>query len=360
MTGRTKSVSAEAVKQIARDLGAHLVGIASAATLNRFPPDPKWPQTPERVAPNAKSVIVIGNRVPVAGFRCKSQHVYSYLNLRVLRRADRIAKAISDRLEADGHPCTVTPSNSTVWEIKYGTYGHLSLRHLAVEAGLGTLGLEINLLTPEYGPRVNFAAIVTELELEPDKPMTEQVCIGESCSRCLYACPTDAVKHFGLDKRACATAAQITGFPNFMALCFKAARGGRADQEKFVNSRNFFQFWRGWTGVTGSYGTCPRCEAVCPVGNDYHLHLADVQKVIPETTPAKIEKAKRFQAARKGGEKVDGLSEWNRRWVGPEGYKGIVARQLQEFKKRQVERSTAERPSGERSTVEVLPPARKR
>ncbi|MGE0733639.1 MAG: hypothetical protein AB7G15_16585 [Alphaproteobacteria bacterium] len=335
MAAQNKAVTAQDVKQLARNLGAHLVGIAGAGTLNRFPPDPKWPQTPDRVAPDAKSVIVLGFRVPVAAFRCQSQHVYSYLNLRVLRRADRTAKTIADRLEALGHPCTVTPSNSTVWEIKYGTYGHLSLRHLAVEAGLGTLGLEINLLTPEYGPRVNFAAIVTELELEPDKPMTEQVCIGESCSRCVYACPTDAVRHFGLDKRACATAAQITGFPNFMTQCMKMARGGRAVQEAYVNSQNFYQFWRGWTGVTGSYGTCPRCEAVCPVGNDYHLHLADAQKTIPETTPAKLEKAKRFQAARKGGEPVDGLNEWNRRWVGPEGYKGIVARQLQDFKKRQ-------------------------
>ena len=37
------------VKQRARALGADLVGIASAATLNAFPPDPRWPQTPEIV-----------------------------------------------------------------------------------------------------------------------------------------------------------------------------------------------------------------------------------------------------------------------------------------------------------------------
>ena len=38
------------------------------------------------------------------------------------------------------------------------------------------------------------------------------------------------------------------------------------------------------------------------------------------------------------GEEIPGLSDYNKRWVGPEGYKGIVARQLQAFKKAQAER----------------------
>jgi len=74
------------------------------------------------------------------------------------------------------------------------------------------------------------------------------------------------------------------------------------------------------------------------VGNDYHAYLADHQKVIPEKTPEKVEKAKAFKQARKDGDEVSGLNEWNVRWVGPEGYKGMVARQLQEFKALQKER----------------------
>ena len=49
--------------------------------------------------------------------------------------------------------------------------------------------------------------------------------------------------------------------------------------------------------------------------------------------------AKRFKAARKAGADIPGLNAWNIRWVGPEGYQGIVARQLQEFKRRQTERA---------------------
>ena len=76
--------------------------------------------------------------------------------------------------------------------------------NLGVEAGLGTLGLEVNVLTPEFGPRIYLTGILTELELEADKRITEQVCIGESCSRCLHSCPADAVLHWGISKRDCA------------------------------------------------------------------------------------------------------------------------------------------------------------
>jgi len=62
---------------------------------------------------------------------------------------------------------------------------------------------------------------------------------------------------------------------------------------------------------------------------------SDVQKFIPEKTPAKVEKAKAFKEARKEGDDIDGLNEWNKRWVGPEGYQGMVARQMQAFKKAQ-------------------------
>ena len=56
-------------------------------------------------------------------------------------------------------------------------------------------------------------------------------------------------------------------------------------------------------------------------------------KIIPEKTLEKVQKAKRFKQARKNGEKINGLDDWNIRWVGTEGYKGIVGRQMQKFKK---------------------------
>ncbi len=337
-------IVAETVKARARALGADLVGIASARTLNAFPPDPRWPQTPERISPYVKSCIVIVQHIPAGAFRCKTNIPVQYMDMLVLRKMDKVAYRIAEELEAAGHPTFAVPAQETEWSYKRASYGRLSTRHLGVEAGLGTLGLEVNILTPEYGPRLYLTGILTELELEPDAPMTEQVCIGESCSRCLHSCPGDAVLHFGIDKRACAEHAQEFGFGQimkFLGQVFDAQEAGAssADLAAMARSRDLFGFWQGLLRVVGSFGDCPRCLAVCPVGDDYHAHLAESQKTIPEKTPEKVTLAKAFQQARRQGDPVAGLDDWNVRWVGPEGYKGIVARQMQAFKQWQRERA---------------------
>ncbi|MCE8005592.1 hypothetical protein [Aestuariivita sp.] len=334
-------MDAAAVKELAKDLGADLVGIASADVLNANPPDPKVPQTPDRISRHCRSVIVIANRIPVAAFRAKSSVAVQYIDMLVLRRMDRIAAKLSAHLEDAGHPSFVTAAQETDWDYKRASYGRLSTRHLGVEAGLGTLGLDVNILTPEYGPRVYLTGILTELELEPDGRMTEQVCIGESCSRCLHSCPTDAVEHFNLNKRACAQAAQEFGFMTSLALFEAMIDGDAARKKELMASRDLFGFWQGMLRVVGSFGDCPRCLAVCPVGNDYHAHLAKPQKLIPEKTDEKVAKGKRFKAAREAGEPATGLSEYNIRWVGEDGYQGIVARQLREFRETQKARAQA-------------------
>jgi ferredoxin len=340
------AITAACVKGRARELGADLVGIASAQILNAFPPDPLWPQTPERISPYVKSVITIVQHIPVGAFRCRTNTPVQYMDMLVLRKMDKVAFRLAEELERAGHPSFVVPAQETEWSLKRASYGRLSTRHLGVESGLGTLGLEVNILTPEYGPRVYLTGVLTELALEADAPMTEQVCIGESCSRCLHSCPGDAVLHFGIDKRACAEHAQEFGFSTILKFLDRViddhAQG--ASTEALVattRSRDHFGFWQGLLRVVGSFGDCPRCLAVCPVGDDYHAHLAEPQKVIPEKTPQKVTLAKARQEARKRGEPIDGLNNWNIRWVGPDGYQGIVARQLQDFKRRQKERAAA-------------------
>ena len=334
-------MDAAEVKALATSLGADLVGIASAKVLNAFPPDPLFPQTPERISPHVKSVIVIAQHIPVAAFRAKQNVCVQYIDMLVLRRMDRIAFKLAETLEDRGYPTFVTAAQETDWTYKKASYGRLSTRHLGIEAGLGTFGLEVNILTPEYGPRIYLTGILTELELEGDTPITEQVCIGESCSRCLYSCPSDAVRHFGIDKRGCSTAAQEFGFGQITGYVDKMLDAPLEARKEMVKGQDVFGFWQGLLRVVGSFGDCPRCLAVCPVGNDYHAYLAEPQKEIPEKTPEKVAKAKAFKEARQQGPLPPGLNDWNRRWVGPEGYKGMVARQVQAFKKQQKEREAA-------------------
>ena len=286
-------------------------------------------------------MIVIAKHIPVAAFRCKTNVPVQYIDMLVLRKMDRISYDLVERLELAGHPSFVTAAQETDWSYKKASYGRLSTRHLGIEAGIGTFGLEVNILTPEFGPRIYLTGILTELELEPDQIMTEQVCIGEACSRCLHSCPADAVRHFGIDKRACATEAQEFGFSTIMKFWSQFFQADKDRQRELLKDREIFGFWQGLLRVVGSFGDCPRCLAVCPVGNDYHAYLADPQKIIPEKTPEKVELARKFKQDRKDNADIPGLNDWNIRWVGPDGYKGIVARQLQEFKKQQKERQQA-------------------
>jgi len=340
------------VKRRALELGADLCGIASAATLNAFPPDPRWPQTPERISPYCRSVIVLVQRIPAGAFRCKTNVPVQYIDMLVLRKMDKVAYRLAEELEDAGHPSFVTAAQETDWNYKRASYGRLSTRHLGVEAGLGTLGLEVNILTPEFGPRVYLTGILTELELAPDHPLTEQVCIGESCSRCLHSCPADAVLHFGIDKRACASEAQEFGFSTILQFFDRFIGAAREQKVAMARSRDLFGFWQGLLRVVGSFGDCPRCLAVCPVGNDYHAHLVDAQRAIPEKTPEKVALGKAFKDSRARGDEIAGLDAWNIRWVGPDGYRGMVGRQLQAFMEAQKRRGEAQAETttqGERS-----------
>src|SRR3972149_10303458 len=168
------------VKRRARELGPDLVGIASAATLNAFPPAPRYPQTPDRISRYVKSVVVIVQRIPAGAFRCKQNVPVQYLDMLVLRRMDRIGYRLAQELERCGHPSFLLAAQETDWNLKRASYGSLSTRHLGVEAGLGTPRLEVNNLTPEFGPRVYLTGILTEPELEPDARLTAPGCIGES------------------------------------------------------------------------------------------------------------------------------------------------------------------------------------
>ena len=336
-------LNAAFVKKRARELGADLVGIASAATLNAFPPDPRWPQTPERISPYCKSVIVLAQRIPAGAFRCKSNVPVQYIDMLVLRKMDKVAYRLAEELEDAGHPSFVTAAQETDWNLKRASYGRLSTRHLGVEAGLGTLGLEVNILTPEFGPRVYLTGILTELELEPDRPLTEQVCIGESCSRCLHACPVDAVLHFGIDKRACATEAQEFGFSTILQFFERFIDQPLAEKEKLgALARRLRLLARACCAssarsaiVRAASPSARSATTIMPISPTCRKRSRKRRRRKSRSANAiatnRAAEAPTFPASTTGTGAGSGRT----------AIKGMVARQLQEFKKLQQERKQA-------------------
>ena len=75
-------------------------------------------------------------------------------------------------------------------------------------AGLGTIGVNHTLLTPEYGPRVRLVSVITDAEVHPDPMIRGELCI--ECGRCVNACPQkaftrkDGVLAAEMDKFKCA------------------------------------------------------------------------------------------------------------------------------------------------------------
>ena len=58
------------------------------------------------------------------------------------------------------------------------------------QRGLGEIGKNGLFLTPEFGPRQRFAMLLTDAELEPDKPFEPYLC--KNCNACIDACPLEA------------------------------------------------------------------------------------------------------------------------------------------------------------------------
>ncbi|MEJ2707198.1 MAG: hypothetical protein P8074_06255 [Anaerolineales bacterium] len=80
--------------------------------------------------------------------------------------------------------------------------GGVFLKDAAVLAGIGIIGKNNLLLTPEYGPRVRLRAIFLDREFEPTGPLDFDPC--SACDMpCLRACPQNAFRNGFYEREYC-------------------------------------------------------------------------------------------------------------------------------------------------------------
>lgn len=92
-------------------------------------------------------------------------------------------------IEKEGWRAYPVPASYGVYQERLAAL--ISHKLVARQAGLGWIGKNALFLTPEDGPRVRLATILTDAPLTPGTPM-ESRC--GSCQRCVQACPSQAIK----------------------------------------------------------------------------------------------------------------------------------------------------------------------
>ena len=185
------------LKQLLLSLGADLCGIAS---LDRFDAAPKGFH-PLDVFPQCKSVVSFACRFPVAALASPTPVTYTRVRNSIAEKIDSIALEACIKLEEVGVLAVPIPAVEAVWDSATGRKrSPVSLKHAAQAAGLGTIGRNSLLLTPEFGAMVWLGAILTDTPIESD-PLPGSLCTG--CGFCVRACPVGALNGSEVDQDAC-------------------------------------------------------------------------------------------------------------------------------------------------------------
>jgi epoxyqueuosine reductase QueG len=292
-------LTAAQIKDKAKALGADLVGIADGAALD----------TAQITEHDGGRVIVLALRLQAGTSRIlpwndRNKYYNDELSITHLEEA---ALDLVYWLEEAGYPAIIVPpTHVDPWRYEGNPRAHqeplLSLPLAAVQAGLGTLGLNQQLLTPEYGPRVVLSAVLCSVEVECDRPRTEALCLGPQCGRCLKACPGDVIGHWERDWEACDRYRSPHGFAQLSDYLGRVIDEPDMKQKKaLLRSEDSFNLWQSILRGAGVVTGCRRCADVCPVGTDYEAMLKDALEHIPENTPAKEARLAAMVAAESAG-----------------------------------------------------------
>jgi epoxyqueuosine reductase QueG len=116
---------------------------------------------------------------------------------------------------------------------------------MAVQAGLGEYARNQLVITPEYGPRLRFSKIFTDMPLEIDQPKRPGVAkFCDICTKCVDACPVKA-----LPSGAPKVSEDIS--------TIKGVKKWSSDAKKC------FSFWASLSS------DCAICMRVCPFNRDF-------------------------------------------------------------------------------------------
>jgi len=181
--------------------------------------------------PSALSILLAYDPPP----RPDDEEAFFHILEDVRSRMFRITAEVSRSLDRWDIPHVVIPQGGQDPHTLEACFSH---KRAAVLAGLGWIGKNCLLVTPEFGPRVRIATIFIGRELPTGTPVTESLC-GE-CTACVSACPGGLI----------------------MGLPWKPG----TPRENLLDAHGCSEFREGLRPLLDRKGECGRCLLVCPQG----------------------------------------------------------------------------------------------
>jgi epoxyqueuosine reductase len=280
------TLTKDEIRARASELGIDLVGFCRLTDLEATAPEY---DKPSRLSSYLKTLIVLVRRYPAGVAASPDDALRQYATGRTARHLEESAGQLAYWLEE--RDAIAALLSSIIPDLRRqplgysapGGQGSLLLRQAAVASGLGSLGLNLMLLTPQFGPRLFLAGIVTDLPIDPDAPFRGELCPGlEECGRCAAVCPELAIplearagaplsEVRALDTAACIRSSQPYG-PHRMVEHLEAIFTAPSNEEAVAIARSP-ETEKLWFNMTvqrqGAFTGCQLCEVVCPVGDDW-------------------------------------------------------------------------------------------
>jgi epoxyqueuosine reductase QueG len=207
------------------------------------------PKRARDYVPNAKSVIVVGLRLLSGSIENvgkppakKAGHYSVNTGQESLLQGAEIALKLAKILHMHGYSTAITDDLEDLASPLASTLQKnlTANRFPAIAAGLGDLGKNGLVLTPEFGSELRFTAIITDAELTYDRIYTgAELCAN--CGKCAEACPVHAISKRRVHS-VCIDGRNFRWAETDMLRCDWAARYGLTNEEGpcYVNSANDF------------------------------------------------------------------------------------------------------------------------
>ena len=181
----------DGLKSLAETMGADFYGVADLAPALDAILEQGGPQIAEY--PRAISIGIgllhpIVDQLPQHDDRAVAllykHHAYDLVN----QRLDHIASPLASLIQRAGYRALPIPASQTLDDERLcGLFSHKMAAHLA---GLGWIGRSCMLITPQAGPRVRWATVLTDAPLQATGDPMEQRC--GTCRECVEICPAQA------------------------------------------------------------------------------------------------------------------------------------------------------------------------